>query len=96
MVLDPVMTEPIPWQSERLDLDAYLARIGVPAASPSRKALDELHEAHVRTFTFDNIDVLLEPAHHFTRPYAARAGPRSTGGCATASWLTGWTSSPYL
>ena len=26
---------------------------------PSREALDELHEAHVRTFTFDNIDVLL-------------------------------------
>jgi N-hydroxyarylamine O-acetyltransferase len=26
---------------------------------PSRAALDELHEAHVRAFTFDNIDVLL-------------------------------------
>src|SRR6478672_10177073 len=47
------------WQIDRLDLDAYLARLGVPAKEPSRSALAELHEAHVRTFTFDNIDVLL-------------------------------------
>ena len=49
-----------PWQIERLDLDAYLGRIGVAAQPPSRAALDQLLEAHVRTFTFDNIDVLLE------------------------------------
>lgn len=49
-----------PWGVDRLDLDAYLARIGVVARPPSRAALDELHEAHVRTFTFDNVDVLLE------------------------------------
>jgi N-hydroxyarylamine O-acetyltransferase len=49
-----------PWHIERLDLDAYLARVGVPAHSPSRAALDQLLEAHVRTFTFDNIDVLLD------------------------------------
>src|SRR5690242_2337522 len=60
MLLDPVMTDASPWHFEQLDLDAYLARIGVPAAPPSRKALDELHEAHVRAFTFDNIDVLLD------------------------------------
>ena len=48
------------WQIERLDLDAYLARIGLSARPPSRSALDRLLEAHVRTFTFDNIDVLLE------------------------------------
>src|SRR6476661_8654900 len=47
------------WQIDRLDLDAYLARLGVPGKEPSRSALAELHEAHVRTFTFDNIDVLL-------------------------------------
>jgi N-hydroxyarylamine O-acetyltransferase len=47
------------WQIERLDLDAYLCRIGVAAQPPSRSALDQLLEAHVRTFTFDNIDVLL-------------------------------------
>ncbi|MQA95535.1 MAG: arylamine N-acetyltransferase [Streptosporangiales bacterium] len=44
---------------DRLDLDGYLARLGLPAREPSRAALDELHEAHVRAFTFDNIDVLL-------------------------------------
>jgi arylamine N-acetyltransferase len=47
------------WQIDRLDLEGYLDRLGVPAREPSRSALDELHEAHVRTFTFDNIDVLL-------------------------------------
>lgn len=48
-----------PWETGTLDLEGYLARLGVPARAPSRQALDELHEAHVRTFTFDNIDVLL-------------------------------------
>ncbi len=48
-----------PWQIDRLDLDAYLSRLGVPARAPGRKPLAELHEAHVRGFTFDNIDVLL-------------------------------------
>ncbi|MDI2124602.1 arylamine N-acetyltransferase family protein [Yinghuangia seranimata] len=48
------------WQVDELDLDGYLARLGLPAREPSRKALDELHEAHVRTFTFDNIDVVLD------------------------------------
>lgn len=48
-----------PWGIEALDLDGYLARLGVAGRPPSRAALDELHEAHVRTFTFDNIDVLL-------------------------------------
>lgn len=48
------------WQIEQLDLEAYHARLGVSAEPPSRAALDRLLEAHVRTFTFDNIDVLLE------------------------------------
>ena len=48
-----------PWQTGILDLDAYLTRVGVSAREPSRAALDELHEAHVRAFSFDNIDVLL-------------------------------------
>lgn len=47
------------WQVDRLDLSAYLDRIGVSAAPPSIDLLNRLHEAHVRTFTFDNIDVLL-------------------------------------
>ena len=57
---EPAVTEPSPWDVEHLDLDAYLARVGVPASAPSREALDALHEAHVRAFTFDNIDVLLD------------------------------------
>lgn len=48
-----------PWEIDVLDLEAYLTRVGVTAREPSREALDELHEAHVRAFTFDNIDVLL-------------------------------------
>ncbi|MET7298540.1 arylamine N-acetyltransferase [Embleya sp. NPDC005575] len=47
------------WQIGGLDLDGYLARLGLPARPPGREALDELHEAHVRAFTFDNIDVFL-------------------------------------
>jgi len=51
------------WQIDLLDLDGYAGRLGLPglaAREPDRPALDELHEAHVRTFTFDNVDVLLE------------------------------------
>jgi N-hydroxyarylamine O-acetyltransferase len=47
------------WQINRLDLDGYLERLAIPHREPSRVALAELHEAHVRAFTFDNIDVLL-------------------------------------
>jgi N-hydroxyarylamine O-acetyltransferase len=56
------MTEPHLdlWQTDRLDLEGYLARVGEDARTPSRDALDALYEAHVRTFSFDNIDVLLD------------------------------------
>jgi arylamine N-acetyltransferase len=47
------------WQIDRLDLDGYLKRLGVAEREPGPEALAELHEAHVRTFTFDNIDVLI-------------------------------------
>ena len=47
------------WQIDTLDLDGYLARLGTARREPDHDALAELHEAHVRTFTFDNIDVLL-------------------------------------
>ncbi len=51
-----------PWGIERLDLAAYLDRIGFTgdAGTPDRTLLAALHEAHLRAFTFDNIDVLLE------------------------------------
>lgn len=61
MTGDDVTAAPETWGVGRLDLDGYLARVGVPAGEPTRALLDQLHEAHVRTFTFDNIDVLLEP-----------------------------------
>jgi arylamine N-acetyltransferase len=48
-----------PWRTDELDLTGYLARLGIPARDPGGAALAELHEAHVRAFTFDNIDVLL-------------------------------------
>lgn len=51
-----------PWLTDALDLDAYLARVGLSAddaGPPSLEALTQLQSAHVRTFTFDNIDVLL-------------------------------------
>jgi N-hydroxyarylamine O-acetyltransferase len=59
-VFNREVTDPSPWQTELLDLDAYLSRVGAPRAAPARAALDALHEAHVRAFTFDNIDVLLD------------------------------------
>lgn len=55
----PVLPPADPWGVESLDLDAYLARVGVVAEAPGREALTRLQTAHVRAFTFDNIDVLL-------------------------------------
>ncbi|MBN6035031.1 arylamine N-acetyltransferase [Amycolatopsis sp. 195334CR] len=49
------------WQLEDLDLDAYLARIGHARVEPSAAALRSLHEAHVRSIPFENLDVLLGP-----------------------------------
>ena len=57
------MTTESPWQIDQFDLDGYLARLQLSGAADgpaSRAALDALHEAHVRAFTFDNIDVLLD------------------------------------
>ena len=47
-------------EHDRVDLDGYLTRVGVQVRTPDLAGLQALHEAHVRTFTFDNIDVLLE------------------------------------
>ena len=78
-VLNREVTEPSPWSTEQLDLDAYLARIGASPAPPSRAALDALHEAHVRSFTFDNIDVLLDqhPGVRARRRAGEVRGPRA-------------------
>src|SRR4051794_34635357 len=47
------------WEIDRLDLDAYLARIGQEAGPPDAATLDRLHRAHVRTIPFENLDVVL-------------------------------------
>ncbi len=48
-----------PWLVDSLDLPAYLRTVGVTERPPSLEALIELQAAHVRTFPFENIDVLL-------------------------------------
>lgn len=48
-----------PWAIDVLDLEGYLDRLGTVAEPASRPALDRLLQAHVSTFTFDNVDVLL-------------------------------------
>jgi N-hydroxyarylamine O-acetyltransferase len=47
------------WDVDLVDVDEYLARIGHPRAVPSAETLRSLHEAHVRTIPFENVDVLL-------------------------------------
>ncbi|MDQ3611406.1 MAG: arylamine N-acetyltransferase [Actinomycetota bacterium] len=48
------------WGVERLDVQAYLDRIGhVGELSPTMETLRSLHRAHVTTIPFENIDVLL-------------------------------------
>ncbi|EHR51118.1 arylamine N-acetyltransferase [Saccharomonospora marina XMU15] len=44
------------WGSADLDLDAYLERIGQTRSEPSITALHALHQAHVRTIPFENLD----------------------------------------
>lgn len=47
------------WGVAELDLDAYLGRIGQSRTEPSAAALTALHEAHVRTIPFENVEPLL-------------------------------------
>ncbi|OZM70438.1 arylamine N-acetyltransferase [Amycolatopsis antarctica] len=60
-MITPALREPgtTGWNTGSLDVDAYLRRVGHPRASPSAESLRTLHEAHVRTIPFENIDVLL-------------------------------------
>ena len=98
------MTDVSPWQVERLDLDAYLVRVGVPAAPPSWEALDALHEAHVRAFTFDNIDVLLdqhpgvslEPCRRSSSAGAGAGTASSTGRSSRRCWSGSGTTSSVV
>jgi N-hydroxyarylamine O-acetyltransferase len=48
------------WEIERLDLDAYLARIGLEAAPrPTPRGLRRLQRAHAAAIPFENLDILL-------------------------------------
>ncbi|WBQ04729.1 arylamine N-acetyltransferase family protein [Kribbella sp. CA-293567] len=47
------------WQTESLDLDAYLRRIDHPPVEATVDALHSLHAAHVRAIPFENVDVIL-------------------------------------
>jgi len=49
------------WQIDRLDLDAYLKRIGYAATAPATDAstLRALHRAHAATIPFENLDIVL-------------------------------------
>jgi N-hydroxyarylamine O-acetyltransferase len=48
------------WQVERLDLDAYLERIGLDAPPPrTPRGLRRLHRAHALAIPFENLDILL-------------------------------------
>lgn len=48
------------WQADRLDLDAYLRRIGhAGPLAPDEATLAALHRAHVAAVPFENLDVIL-------------------------------------
>jgi N-hydroxyarylamine O-acetyltransferase len=48
------------WDIERLDVDAYLRRIGHDTAvAPTADALATLHRAHVASIPFENLDIVL-------------------------------------
>ncbi|MEV7603196.1 arylamine N-acetyltransferase [Kitasatospora sp. NPDC089797] len=48
------------WGGERLDLDAYLARIGYEGeCEPTTEVLRALHGAHIAAFAFEDLEVVL-------------------------------------
>jgi N-hydroxyarylamine O-acetyltransferase len=48
------------WQTGRLDLDAYLRRVGhAGPIAPDASTLAALHRAHVGSIPFENLDVIL-------------------------------------
>ncbi|MFD7326585.1 arylamine N-acetyltransferase [Streptomyces sp. NPDC059875] len=57
----PVAVETDPeWQTELLDLDAYLARIGFTGPrTPTPETLHRVLRGHMSTITFENIDIAL-------------------------------------
>jgi N-hydroxyarylamine O-acetyltransferase len=56
-------TPPVPqeWGTDKLDLGAYLSRVGLPGVPlpPTGATLARLHRAHLAAFAFENLDILL-------------------------------------
>lgn len=51
---------PSEWEIEKLDVDAYLARIGrTSTLTPTVEALQDLHRAHSDSIPFENLDIVL-------------------------------------
>jgi N-hydroxyarylamine O-acetyltransferase len=51
---------PDEWSAAKLDLDAYLRRIGYSGPTePSEAALAALHRAHLAAIPFENLDIML-------------------------------------
>jgi N-hydroxyarylamine O-acetyltransferase len=48
------------WETDAIDLDAYLARIAQQRRPPSAEALRDLMRAHVLAIPFENVDVVLQ------------------------------------
>ncbi|NKZ35152.1 arylamine N-acetyltransferase [Rothia terrae] len=48
------------WYTEDFDIPAYLRALSVEPAPASYELLAQLHRAHVETFPFTNVDVVLE------------------------------------
>ncbi|MEV7415580.1 arylamine N-acetyltransferase [Streptomyces sp. NPDC089919] len=51
---------PTVWHADQLDLDAYLARIGLPGEHPvTRATLFDVYRAHLLTIPFENFEIIL-------------------------------------
>ena len=52
--------QPEQWRSDRLDLDAYLRRVGhAGPLAPDEATLVALHRAHIAAIPFENLDLML-------------------------------------
>ncbi|WP_018653733.1 arylamine N-acetyltransferase family protein [Actinomadura flavalba] len=76
------------WGTDRLDLGAYLARVGADAPAivssrdPGPDVLASLHRAHATALPFDNIDMVLHRTAGLAVPEIVdKMCRRSRGGC---------------
>lgn len=50
------------WHTEDFDIPAYLRRLGIEPELACPELIEALHQAHVRTLPFTNVDILLGTA----------------------------------